>query len=150
LLLPSTSEKRHCALVLASQYGHAEIVSLLLDAGKDPNRYNPIGIHAHSTPLHQAVAGGHDLVVRRRVGTEGAECGDTGFDRIFKQRGDAFATCAQRLQFARESAGAGEVLGVIQVLVLAHQRFSVCSARGRVGQHVNDRGVRAWYSRRVH
>lgn len=67
LLLASTSEKRHCALALASQYGHAEIVSLLLEAGEDPNRYNPIGIHAHSTPLHQAAAGGHDLVVRLLV-----------------------------------------------------------------------------------
>ncbi len=44
-----------------------EIVRLLLDAGEDPNRYNPKGNHAHSTPLHQAVWGGHEDVVRLLV-----------------------------------------------------------------------------------
>ena len=63
----STSEDRHRALALASQYGHAEIVRLLLDAGEDPNRYNPIRLHAHATPLHQAAAWGHDQVVRLLV-----------------------------------------------------------------------------------
>jgi Ankyrin repeats (3 copies) len=63
----STSEDRHRALALASQYGHADIVRLLLDEGCDPNRYNPIGLHAHSTPLHQAAAWGHNQVVRLLV-----------------------------------------------------------------------------------
>jgi hypothetical protein len=63
----ATSEDRHRAFALASQYGHAEIVGLLLDAGEDPNQYNPIGIHSHSTPLHQAAAWGHDQVVRLLV-----------------------------------------------------------------------------------
>jgi hypothetical protein len=36
-----------------------EIVRLLLDAGEDPNRYNPVGGHSHTTPLHQAAGGGH-------------------------------------------------------------------------------------------
>lgn len=67
LLPTATSEDRHRAFALASQYGHAEIVGLLLDAGEDPNRYNPIGIHSHSTPLHQAAAWGHDQVVRLLV-----------------------------------------------------------------------------------
>jgi sirohydrochlorin ferrochelatase len=40
---------------------------LLLDAGEDPNRYNPEGNHPHSTPLHQAVVGGHEAVVRLLV-----------------------------------------------------------------------------------
>jgi ankyrin repeat protein len=40
---------------------------LLLDEGCDPNRYNPIGLHAHSTPLHQAAAWGHNQVVRLLV-----------------------------------------------------------------------------------
>jgi hypothetical protein len=57
-LLPTAeSEDRHRALALASQFGHAGIVRLLLDAGEDPNRYNPVGFHAHSTPLHQAACG---------------------------------------------------------------------------------------------
>jgi ankyrin repeat protein len=52
------------ALALAAQHGHTELVGPLLDAGADPNRYNPEGTHAHSTPLHQAVIGGHAAVVR--------------------------------------------------------------------------------------
>lgn len=51
-------------LALAAQQGHAAIVKLLLDAGENPNRYNPQGNHSHSTPLHQAVCGGHKAVVR--------------------------------------------------------------------------------------
>lgn len=39
------------------------VVNLLLDAGEDPNRYNPDGFHAHSTPLHQAVWSNHAGVV---------------------------------------------------------------------------------------
>jgi ankyrin repeat protein len=67
LLPTSTAEDRHRALALASQHGYAEIVRLLLDAGEDPNRYNPVGLHAHSTPLHQAAAYGHYEVVRLLV-----------------------------------------------------------------------------------
>jgi ankyrin repeat protein len=40
---------------------------LLLDAGEDPNRYNPVGGHSHTTPLHQAALGGHEEVVRLLV-----------------------------------------------------------------------------------
>jgi ankyrin repeat protein len=58
------AEARHRALALAAQHGHAKIVRLLLDAGEDPNRYNPEGTHAHSTPLHQAALVGHEAVVR--------------------------------------------------------------------------------------
>jgi ankyrin repeat protein len=60
----ASSEDRHRALALAVQHGHVEIVRLLLDAGEDPNRYNPPGFHGHSTPLHQAVIYGHHAVVR--------------------------------------------------------------------------------------
>jgi hypothetical protein len=64
LLANASSEQRHRALALAAQFGHEEIVRLLLDAGEDPNRYNPMGTHAHSTPLHQAALAGHEDVVR--------------------------------------------------------------------------------------
>jgi hypothetical protein len=65
LLLPrSGSEDRHRALAFSSQYGQIEIVRMLLDAGQDPSVFNPVGAHAHSTPLHQAALAGHEEVVR--------------------------------------------------------------------------------------
>ena len=67
LLPTSKSEDRHRAFALASWYGYVEVVGVLLDAGEDPNRYNPVGFDAHVTPLHEAVAGGHDQVVRLLV-----------------------------------------------------------------------------------
>jgi hypothetical protein len=67
LLATADADSRHRALALAAQLGHMEIVRLLLDAGEDPNRYNPDGTHSHSTPLHQAIAAGHDAVVRLLV-----------------------------------------------------------------------------------
>jgi len=67
-LLPNADqEKRHLALANASQYGHLEIVRLLLDAGEDPNRFNPVGGHSHSTPLHQAAGNGHLQAVKLLV-----------------------------------------------------------------------------------
>ena len=67
-LIPSAdSESRHQALALASQFGHVEIVRALLDAGVDPSRYNPVGFHSHSTPLHQAALAGHEDVVQLLV-----------------------------------------------------------------------------------
>jgi ankyrin repeat protein len=67
-LLPGASRQdRHLALTLAADFGRAEIVQLLLDAGEDPNRYNPVGGHSHTTPLHQAAGAGHTEVVRLLV-----------------------------------------------------------------------------------
>lgn len=64
-LLPTADrQSRHEALALASQHGHADVVGVLLDAGEDPNRYNPDGFHSHSTPLHQAIASDRPGVVR--------------------------------------------------------------------------------------
>lgn len=67
LLATASSEERHRALGLTAQFGHSEIVRLLLDAGEDPNRYNPMATHSHSTPLHQAAVANHYDVVRRLV-----------------------------------------------------------------------------------
>jgi hypothetical protein len=65
LLLPkSGGEERHRALAFASQYGHIDIVRMLLDAGQDPSAFNPASAHAHSTPLHQAALAGQEEVVR--------------------------------------------------------------------------------------
>jgi ankyrin repeat protein len=55
------------AFTLAASSGHVEIVRLLLDAGEDPNRYNPVGGHSHTMPLHQAAGAGHAEVVRLLV-----------------------------------------------------------------------------------
>jgi hypothetical protein len=67
LLAGASREDRYLALALAASFGHLEIVRLLLDAGEDPNRYNPVGSHSHSTPLHEAAGAGHDEVVRLLV-----------------------------------------------------------------------------------
>jgi hypothetical protein len=67
-LLPNADPgDRHWALALASQFGHLEIVRMLLDAGEDPDRYNPLGGHSQSTPLHQAAVAGHPDVVQLLV-----------------------------------------------------------------------------------
>jgi len=68
LLPDADAAARHTALALAAQHGHAAVVSLLLDAGEDPNRFNPKGFHGHSTPLHQAVWARHLDVVKLLVG----------------------------------------------------------------------------------
>jgi ankyrin repeat protein len=59
LLPAATADDRHRALALASQLGQVDAVKVLLDAGEDPNRYNPPGTHAHTPPIHQAIAAGH-------------------------------------------------------------------------------------------
>jgi hypothetical protein len=67
-LLPSAdSDDRHLSLALAAQFGHVEIVRRLLDAGEDPNRYNPVGGHSHATPLHHAAGAGNDKLARLLV-----------------------------------------------------------------------------------
>jgi len=67
-MLPSAHEEdRHRALALAAQSGHPEVVGVLIDAGEDPNRFNPPGTHSHTPPIHQAVAAGHLDVVKLLV-----------------------------------------------------------------------------------
>lgn len=61
------NDERHLSLTLAAMFGHVEIARILLDGGEDPDRYNPIGAHSHSTPLHQAALAGHEQVVRLLV-----------------------------------------------------------------------------------
>jgi ankyrin repeat protein len=66
--LPTADDAaRQAALALACMHGHTRVVRLLLATGGDPDRYNPEGLHAHSTPLHQAVWSNHLDVVRLLV-----------------------------------------------------------------------------------
>jgi len=58
MLPTATPAERHLALAVAAQYCRVDIVRILLDAGEDPNRFNPVGGHSHCTPLHQAAAYG--------------------------------------------------------------------------------------------
>jgi ankyrin repeat protein len=67
LLAGADANARHIAFALAAQHGHVDIVRLLLDAGEDPNRFNPSNYHKHSTPMHQAVWAEHLDVVRLLV-----------------------------------------------------------------------------------
>jgi hypothetical protein len=72
-LLPAAGDdERHLALAIAANsivVGDAaiEIMRMLLDAGENPNRYNPIGGHSHTTPLHQAALRGDLHMVRLLV-----------------------------------------------------------------------------------
>jgi ankyrin repeat protein len=67
-MLPSAAaQDRHRALALAAQNGQADAVKALLDAGEDPNRFNPPGTHSHTPPIHQAIASGHLDVVKLLV-----------------------------------------------------------------------------------
>jgi ankyrin repeat protein len=67
MLQQADPKSKQTALALAAQHGHVSVVDLLLDAGEDPNRFNPDGFHAHSTPLHQAVCAGNIDVVKLLV-----------------------------------------------------------------------------------
>ena len=64
LLPDADADSRQLAMALAAQLGHVDVVRLLLEAGEDPNRFNPDGFHSHATPLHQAVSSNHPAVVR--------------------------------------------------------------------------------------
>lgn len=64
LLDGSDAAERHLALALSAQHGCGDVVALLLEHGEDPDRYNPVGAHSHSTPLHQAAFYGHAEAVR--------------------------------------------------------------------------------------
>jgi hypothetical protein len=67
LLETAGDENRQRALALAAQFGHVDIVCLLLDAGVGPNRYSPPGGHSHATPLHQAALAGDAAMARLLV-----------------------------------------------------------------------------------
>jgi hypothetical protein len=107
-LLPSAGQDRvQMALAMASMHGHARIVQLLLDAGADPNQYNPEGFHSHSTPLHQAVWVGHAETVRVLV-ERGARLDVR--DHIFDGRPLDWALHAGRAEIAEYLRERGDAL----------------------------------------
>jgi hypothetical protein len=63
LMALATAAERHLALALAAQFGRDAVLRRLLEAGEDPDRFNPVGLHAHSTPLHQAALMGRRTTV---------------------------------------------------------------------------------------
>ncbi|MEO0829684.1 MAG: ankyrin repeat domain-containing protein, partial [Pseudomonadota bacterium] len=67
LLSKASQLERHQALALAATHGQTAPLERLLAAGEDPNRFNPPGCHAHTTPLHQAAWFGHLDVVKALV-----------------------------------------------------------------------------------
>lgn len=76
MVATATAEQLDAALAVAANHGHADLVTLLLDAGAHVNRFSPVGAHSHATPLHQAVASGQEKVVRLLV--------ERGADRSIK------------------------------------------------------------------
>lgn len=54
-------------LALSATHGWKTIVAVLLEAGADPNRYNPPRGHSHCTLLHSAAVEGHLETVKTLV-----------------------------------------------------------------------------------
>jgi ankyrin repeat protein len=58
--LPAAGEaERHSAFALAAHNDRVDVCALLLEAGADPNAFNPKGMHDHATPLHGACGSGY-------------------------------------------------------------------------------------------
>jgi peptide-methionine (S)-S-oxide reductase len=76
----ASGEERQAALAGAALHGRAEAVAELLRQGADPGAFNPPGLHAHATPLHNAVDSG-DLATVRALVEGGAPLGTP--DRLF-------------------------------------------------------------------
>ena len=107
-MLPAAgATDRHRALALAAQSGQVEVVKILLDAGEDPNRFNPEGCHSHATPLHQAIAAGH-LEMTKLLVARGAKL-DTK-DSIFQGTPLGWAEYCEKpaiAEYLREQGAAG-------------------------------------------
>jgi ankyrin repeat protein len=66
LAASADAEELVTALTAAAFYGKAEMISLLLGMGAEPNGYpkDGTGFHSHATPLHQAISSGSLDAVR--------------------------------------------------------------------------------------
>ncbi len=72
LLHAATQAQVQFALALAALHGRTNMVGRLLDAGADPDRYNPEGVHSHCAPQHSAALAGHVDAVKALI-AEGAK-----------------------------------------------------------------------------
>lgn len=63
----ASSAARQEALTLAAVNGEADAVAILIRHGADPARFNPDHVHAHTTPLHQAIDVGSLATVQALV-----------------------------------------------------------------------------------
>lgn len=59
LVSSASAAEVQSALTLAAHNDRVEVCALLLDAGADPNAFNPKGMHDHATPLHGACGSGY-------------------------------------------------------------------------------------------
>ncbi len=67
-LIDSADEDQlQLGLSLSALHNRTSVVTALLKAGADPNRYNPLGGHSHCTPLHSAIWEGHLDTVKTLV-----------------------------------------------------------------------------------
>jgi len=69
LLNDASPSEKQIALMTAAFYGKADMITLLLKHGADPNGYieSSSGFHSHASPLHQAVYSGSLESVKRLV-----------------------------------------------------------------------------------
>ena len=157
-LLPGAdAESKQVALALAAQLGHTDVVRLLLDAGEDPNRFNPDGFHSHATPLHQAVSSDHADVVRllaergARLNIQDAIFRGTPLDWAIYLERDAIADYLRAQRRARrreclERRCSGPTNEGVSPTVDSLGRFSDARARLGVITYVSldEIGVAAW------
>lgn len=131
------------ALHLASLYGHADIVRLLLASGGDPNVINESD---SSTPLHDAAAGGYDailLMLLEKTHADTLDATDEDGDTPLHNAARGGHKSTVELLLARGSdprtlnlegntpAGEAEDQVVMQLLVQAQQAAEAAAAAAR-------------------
>jgi peptide-methionine (S)-S-oxide reductase len=98
----ASAEERQAALAGASLHGQAEAIALLIALGVDLDAFNPPGLHAHGTALHNAVDSGCLAAVRVLV-EGGAGLGIR--DRMFDGTPLGWADYLQRTEIAEYLRG---------------------------------------------
>lgn len=77
MLRSADQDALQSALALAALQNDGTVITMILRAGADPNRYNPPGGHSHCTPLHSAAHDGNlDTVKALIAGGARTDIGD--------------------------------------------------------------------------